>query len=238
MAQRIGPERMTTLLSRLLDVAKNRGKLSKHEMAHVNVDTTVQEKAIAFPTDAGLYFKMLMRLTAHARRCDITLRQSYKCVSKKALIMQGHYRHAKQHKRANKQLRRLKTYLGRVVRDIERKCSKPDEALKQDLALAHRLLIQKRNSKNKIYSLHAPEVECISKGKAHKRYEFGCKINVVYTSKSNWIIGVKAHHGNPFDGHTLAEALDVMEVITGLRAKHVHVDKGYRGRRYESPSAG
>lgn len=227
--KRIGEERMATLLTRLLDVAKNRGELSKREVVHVNVDTTVQEKAIAFPTDAELYYKMLTRLVAHASRSGVALRQSYKRVSKKALIMQGRYRHAKQHKRANRELRKLKTWLGRVVRDLERKCCEPDEALKQDLDLAGRLFLQQRNSKNKIYSLHAPEVECISKGKAHKRYEFGCKVSVVHTSKSNWIVGVKAHHGNPFDGHTLGEALDVMEAVTGLRAKHVHVDKGYRG---------
>ena len=202
-------------------------------MAHVNVDTTVQEKAIAYPTDAKLMFTMLAKLADAARLRGIELRQSYKRVSKRALVMQNRYRHARQHRRAKRELKKLKTWLGRVIRDIERKRPKPYADLKDLLAMARRLHAQERHTKNKLYSLHAPEVECISKGKAHKRYEFGCKVSVVSTSRDNWIVGVRAHHGNPYDGHTLSEALDTMERLTGLRACHAHVDKGYRGHGYE-----
>ena len=231
--KRIGEGRMELLLSQLLETAKSRGDLNSREMAHVNVDTTVQEKAIAYPTDAKLMFTMLAKLADAARSRGIELRQSYKRVSKRALVMQNRYRHARQHRRAKRELKKLKTWLGRVIRDIERKRPKPDADLKDLLAMARRLHAQERHTKNKLYSLHAPEVECISKGKAHKRYEFGCKVSVVSTSRDNWIVGVRAHHGNPYDGHTLSEALDTMERLTGLRACHAHVDKGYRGHGYE-----
>ncbi len=114
-------------------------------------------------------------------------------------------------KRAAKMTRQLKTILGRVVRDIERKAQKlqgqiTDGPLGELIAMAERLLAQTRTSNHKLYSVHAPEVECIAKGKTHKRYEFGCKASVATTSKSNWIIGTQALHGNPYDGHTLGGA--------------------------------
>ena len=90
---------------------------------------------------------------------------------------------------------------------------------------------QKQKDKNKIYSVHAPEVECISKGKAHKRYEFGCKVSVAATSKGGWFLGAMAVHGNPYDGHTLKQALkQVKRVIR--EPQHVFVDMGYRGHNY------
>jgi len=97
------------------------------------------------------------------------------------------------------------------------------------LAMAHRILVQKREDSDKLYSIHAPETECISKGKAHKRYEFGCKVSVVTTSKKGWVVAIDALHGNPYDGHTLKQSLHQMEQITGLRPQQVFVDKGYRG---------
>ena len=165
------------------------------EFQKVNVDTTVQEKAIAFPTDARLYHKMRVALVRRAKSLGLVLRQNYRFQGKRLLAKQGRYAHARQMKRAAKMTRQLKTILGRVVRDIERKAHKlqgqiADEPLGELLAMAERLLAQTRTSKNKLYSVHAPEVECISKGKAHKRYEFGCKTSVATTSKSNWIVGV------------------------------------------------
>ena len=140
-------------------------------------------------------------------------------------------------KRAAKMTRGLKTILGRVVRDIERKAHKlpgqiADEPLGDLLAMAERLLAQTRTSKHKLYSVHAPEVECISKGKAHKRYEFGCKTSVATTSKSNWIVGTQALHGNPYDGHTLSGAIGQVERLTGRTPEDVMVDQGYRGHGY------
>ena len=204
-------------------------------MNRVNVDTTVQEKAVSFPTDSDLYQKARTMLVDEAKERGIRLRQSYKRVGKKAHRKQAKYRHARQMRRADRELRRLRTYLGRVIRDIERKCGKPDEALKEKLYLATRIYTQQRADKNKLYSLHAPEVECISKGKSHKKYEFGCKVSVVSTSKSNWIVGVDALHGNPYDGHTLKGALEQAERLAGMECAEAYVDKGYRGSSKDVP---
>jgi IS5 family transposase len=131
-------------------------------------------------------------------------------------------------KRAKKCTRKLKTYLGRVIRDIERKCPEPDRKLNRLLDISFKIHRQQRHDKNKVYSVHAPEVECISKAKAHKRYEFGCKVSVAATSKGGWFVGAKAVHGNPYDGHTLSDALEQIERIA-KRPEHVFVDMGYRG---------
>ena len=136
-------------------------------------------------------------------------------------------------KRARQCVNKLRTYLGRVIRDIERKELKPDEELKELLEISKRIYDQKRKDKNKIYSVHAPEVECIAKGKAHKKYEFGCKVSVAVTSKGGWFIGAKAFHGNPYDGHTLSQALEQVEKISPERPEHVFLDMGYRGHNYE-----
>jgi IS5 family transposase len=208
----------------------------------VNVDTTVQEKAIAFPTDARLYHKMRLALVRRARSLGIRLRQNYRFKGKKLLAKQGRYAHARQMKRAAKMTRQLKTILGRVLRDIQRKAPAVqgrivDERLGELIALAERLLAQTRTSKNKVYSVHAPEVACIAKGKAHKRYEFGCKASVAATSKSNWIVGAHALDGNPYDGHTLCGAITQVERLTGHSPQDVMVDQGYRGHGYEGAAS-
>lgn len=129
--------------------------------------------------------------------------------------------------------RQLKSYLGRVHRDIERKAVNADVELQQLLELSKRLQAQEKDSKNKIYSLHAPEVECISKGKAHKRYEFGCKVGLATSSRDNWILGIQAFHGNPYDGHTLKDTLNQVEKLTGWQVKETYVDMGYQGHGIE-----
>jgi IS5 family transposase len=184
--ERIGPEGLEKVFQESLGVAHRTGALRAQDLKRVTVDTTVQEKAITFPTDAKLIHKAREKLVQMAKDQGIDLRQSYVRLGKRALIMQGRYRHAKQHKRANKAMRKLKTYLGRTIRDIRRK-SAPDEALRErflrPLWLAERVLTQKRRDPYpKVYSLHAPEVECIGKGKAHKPYEFGCKVSVAATN--------------------------------------------------------
>lgn len=144
--------------------------------------------------------------------------------------MQGRYAHARQMKRANRERKSIRTYLGRVIRDIKRKIPNPDAELQQLLEMAQRVYEQKRNDKNKLYSLWAPEVECISKGKAHKKYEYGCKVAIATTSKNSWVVSVTAIHGNPYDGHTLSQSIDIAEKSTGVRAKCAFVDKGYKGK--------
>jgi len=235
--KRVGAERLEKLLEATIHTALAMKAMRPEELEKVNVDTTVQEKAIAFPTDARLYHKMRMALVRRARSLGIRLRQTYRFKGKRLLAKQGRYAHARQMKRAAKMTRQLKTILGRVLRDIERKAAKlqgriADEPLRELLAMAERLRAQTRTSKNKLYSVHAPEVECLAKGKAHKRYEFGCKASVAATSKNNWIVGAHALHGNPYDGHTLCGAIEQVERLTGHSPQDVMVDQGYRGHGY------
>ena len=227
--KRVGEDGAEKLLKATVEAAKKVGLLRSSDVEKVVVDTTVQEKAITFPTDGRLYNKMRLALVREAKRLGVSLRQSYERVGKRSLVKSHRYAHAKQMKRARKETRKLKTYLGRVMRDLDRKTPEKDDRLKARLALAQRIFDQKRDDKNKVYSVHAPEVECISKGKAHKRYEFGVKASITSTNKKGFIIGAKALPGNPFDGHTLKSAIEQAEKIAGLQIEDIFVDKGYRG---------
>lgn len=228
--KKIGLQKLEKLLEETINIAKRERFIDSFELKIVNVDTTVQEKAVTFPTDAKLCHKMRRALVKAAKIRSIHLRQTYERVGQKAFIMQGRYAHARQMKRSKSQIRKLKTYLGRTIRDIKRKCLTPDKQLSNLLNLSERILNQKRNDSNKIYSIHAPEVECIAKGKAHKKYEFGCKVSIVTTSRKNWIVGVEALHGNPYDGHTLNSSIDQVERLSGQRPQQAFVDKGYKGK--------
>lgn len=234
---RIGADRLVVLLRKTIEVATSKKLLPTNDLRAVNVDTTVQPKAIAFPTDSRLNFKMIRTLVRISHKAGLKLRQSYVRVSKIELVKQGRYARARQMRRAAKCQRKLKTYLGRLTRDIERKlgqcvCPKNLENLERHLKLANRILAQTRTSSPKVYSIHEPHVECIAKGKAHKRYEFGNKVSLVVTNRPNWIVGVEALHGNPFDGHTLAAAVDQVKHLTNVTPQHIMVDKGYRGHNY------
>lgn len=234
--QRVGEKGVAVLLEETVQVAKSQHLLKQRDLQKVNVDTTVQEKDIAFPTDAGLYYQALRVLVREARRRGIKLRQSYSRVGKKALHRQSRYRHARHMKRAEKETRRLRTYLGRVLRDIPRKCARLDESLSAQLALADRIHHQQRYDKNKVYSMFAPEVECIAKGKARQKYEFGCKVSYVSTARTNWVVGAQALHRNPYDGHTLQGALAHSERLTGWNCREVYCDRGYRGVQLDGES--
>ena len=187
---------------------------------------------MSFPTDSKLLNRCRQRLVRRCRQHGVRLRQSYVRVGPRRLVQTNRYAHARQYKRMRRQVRKLHTYLGRVVRDIERKIA-TDAQLQSvfgdELTLARRLLTQKKDSSNKLYSLHAPEVECISKGKAHKRYEFGVKASIAVTNRSNFVVGGLALPGDPYDGHTLKRALDQVRMLCGQRIEEVYVDRGYRG---------
>ena len=232
---RVGPEGIESLLAETIATAKRMGALTASSMRRVNVDTTVQEKAVAFPTDARLYHKARRTLVREAEQRGVTLRQSYARVGQGALIRQGRYAHARKPALAKKETRKLKTYLGRVIRDLERKVTQPDESLNVLLERARRIHAQKRDDKNKVYSMHAPEVECVAKGKARQKYEFGVKVAVVSTSRDNWVLAADAVPGNPYDGHTLAGALAQAERIGGVAPTEAYVDKGYRGAARSVP---
>ena len=229
--KRIGESGAEALLKETISAGLKVKAVKPFQLKRVNVDTTVAEKAIRFPTDSRLYDRARERLVKAAKERDIDLRQNYNRKSKQMLFMQSRYSHARQMKRAKKCTNKLKTYLGRVIRDIDRKYPNKDLELKELLDIGNRIFNQKRKDKNKIYSVHAPEVECISKGKAHKRYEFGCKVSVAATSRGGWFVGSKAFHGNPYDGHTLSDTLTQVGRI-GREPDHVFVDMGYRGHGF------
>src|SRR5580698_5204476 len=180
--QRMGEEKLVALIQESLSVATRTGAAKPADFSKVIVDTTVQPKAVAFPTDAKLMHRARERLVRLAKKHGLMLRRSYERVGKYALIKHQRYAHAKQFKRANRALRTLRTYLGRTARDILRKIkgkAELESAFAHPLSLAWKVRDQRQNQRGKkVYSLHAPEVECIGKGKAHRPYEFGVNVSL------------------------------------------------------------
>jgi IS5 family transposase len=235
--QRMGEEKLVALLQESLHLATRTGAAKPADFTRVIVDTTVQPKAITFPTDAKLTQRARERLVRLAHKHGVRLRQSYVRVGKFALIRHQRYAHAKQFKRANRALKTLRTYLGRVIRDIGRKIEGDAglrEIFAQPLSLARRVREQRRGQRGpKVYSLHAPEVECIGKGKAHRPYEFGVKVSVATPLHrcrgGQFVAHVAALPGNPYDGHTLAKVIPAITQQIGTSLTRVIADAGYRG---------
>ena len=240
--QRMGEEKLAVLVQESLAVASRTGAARPADFAKIIVDTTVQPKAVAFPTDAKLMHRARERLVRLARKHGIRLRQSYERVGKLALIKHQRYAHAKQFKRANKALRTLRTYLGRIVRDVGRRIRGKkglESIFALPLSLARRVREQRQNQHGrKVYSLHAPEVECIGKGKAHRPYEFGVKVSVATPLRRSkggqFVAHVKALPGNPYDGHTLSTVIPDLEKQVGVTLQRILADAGYRG--HDAPS--
>lgn len=235
--QRMGEDKLKSLLQETLAIAAKTGALNAQDLRHVIVDTTVQPKNAMFPTDAKLVHGAREILVRKAQALGLVLRQSYRRVGKLMLIKHQRYAHAKQFNRANRTLRKLKTFLGRVMRDISRKI-RGNEALQAEfatpLSLARRVRDQqKREPGSKVYSLHAPEVECIGKGKVHRPYEFGVKVSLATTITSakggQFVVHAKALPGNPYDGDTLKTVIPEIEAITGGALARIIADAGYRG---------
>ncbi len=191
------------------------------------VDTTVQEKNITYPTDDKLHRKIINKCVAIAEKQNIELRQSYRCTIKKLSLDQRFRRHPKNYKRARKADRKMKTIAGRLVRELERKL--PQGLYQTELVLFKKVLKQKRQDSHKIYSLHEPNVSCISKGKEHKKYEFGSKVSIITTKKSGVIIGALNIPKNDYDAHTVDPALEQQQRLTGIILKRAFMDRGYRG---------
>lgn len=197
------------------------------EEAHISVDTTVQEKNITYPTDAKLHRKIIRKCQSISKKNKLAQRQSYKFELKKLGIAQRFRNHPKNRGKARKADKKVKTIAGRLVRELERNL--PKDVCAKEIELYKKVLAQKKTDKNKIYSLHEPDVQCISKGKEHKKYEFGNKVSIVYTQNTGVIVGAKGFR-NEYDGHTLETALNQHETLTGKRAKTATVDRGYQGR--------
>lgn len=235
--QRRGEAKLSALMQESLPVATRSGAAKPSDFTKMIVDTTVQPKAITFPTDAKLTHRAREKLVGLAQKLGVKLRQSYARVGKAALIQHQRYAHAKQFKRANRALKTQRTYLGRVIRDIGRKTA-DDPALKEAFAplisLAIRVRQQRRGQRGpKVYSLHAPEVECIGKGKPHKPWEFGVKVSVATPLQrcagGQFVAHVAALPGNPYDGHTLKTVIPAITEQIGVSLRRVIADAGYRG---------
>ena len=209
----------------------NAEEVTEKELEQVMIDSTVQEKNITFPTDAKLYRKIIERVQKMSEREHIKLRRSYTREVKALKLKIRFMNHPKRKKEGLKAVRRLRTIAKAVVNDISRKMSDVQMSFyRKDIDLYLRVIRQERGDKDKVYSLHEPEVECISKGKEHKKYEFGNKSAIVKTG-SGLIVGALAFHGNPYDGHTLPAHLEQVRRLTGHTPKEALTDRGYRGKK-------
>lgn len=236
--KRLGKERVEKILGLTIKCALDVGIVKAKDLEDVIVDTTVMPKNISHPTDSKLMNRSRERLVKLTKKHGINLRQNYNLVTQKLTRQIGGYLHAKQMKRARGAIKKLKTYCGRVVRDIERKIfgnAELERIFKNEVENAHKILTQEKHSKNKIYSVHEAHVECIAKGKAHKRYEFGCKASFVMTHKKgkSLVLSSEAKHGNAHDSRTLKDALALTEKMTGVKVVNAFVDLGYRGHDVE-----
>ena len=237
--QRLGEAGAEQMLRATIEAGMAMRVIRPAQLKRLNVDTTVQTKAIRFPTDARLYQRMRARLVKTARAEGLRIKQSYEHVGRRLLMQSSRYAHARQMKRAGACTRKLRTQLGRVMREIERQIvTSPNQLselskLSKLLATAHQIYTQQRHDKDKIYSVHEPEVECIAKGKADKKYEFGNKVSVAVSSRGGWFVGAKSFTGNPYDGHTLGAQMKQIDRLIGSKVSEAHVDMGYRGHDYE-----
>lgn len=234
--QRLGEEGLEWLLSTVLESAAESGIVKRENFEHLCVDSTVMEKNIAHPTDSALLERMRVRLVDCLKENELSLRQSYSRQGRRLAQQVGRFAHSKQFKRMRRALKKQCTWVGRLQRELDRQldgmCEAAREKAQAEIDLAKRVVAQARNpnQKNKLYSLHEQNVDCISKGKARKRYEFGTKVGVVTTQKEGFVTAIRSFPGNPYDGHTLMDQLQQSETLTGVTAKTVAVDRGYRGR--------
>ena len=234
--KRIGADGLEALLAETVQVGLDAGAIKPSSLERINVDTTIQPKAIVHPVDSRLYHKALEILVRQAKRAGIKLRQSYLRVGKQARLKVQRYGHARQYRRMRREIRRLRIYLGRVYRDVGRKIAgdpKLQQRFARLLGLVERLLTQTKTGKAKLYSLHAPEVACFNRGKASGRYEFGAKVGIATTNREGFILAAKAFDGTPYDGHTLQATIEQSVRTGGLEPKRIYVDRGYRGHDYQ-----
>ena len=245
--QLLGEEGVEELLAQTINVAAQLKLIKPQELTRVIVDSTVQEKAIAHPTDSRLLEVARSKLVAAAKEAGITLKQTFAKEGRDLARKAGRYAHARQWGRMRRAIKRQGTIVGRLSREIERKATVLTQAVRdalgESLQKAQRIAAQSRQRKAmggapKLYAWHAPEVECISKGKARTPYEFGVKVGIASTLKSNLIVGARAFHGNPYDGHTLAEQLEQASILmqdSAAKPTTAFVDLGYRGVEADNP---
>ena len=244
----IGETGMQVILKATIDTAVASKAIKPVEFERIIVDSTVQEKAIAYPVDSRLLEIARHKIVVYAKRCGIALRQSFAKEGKTLKRKAGGYAHAKQFKRLHRTVKRQRTIVGKLIREVRKQLSAGAisssatptmlAALYTLLERADRIRTQQPQDKNKLYALHAPEVECISKGKARNRYEFGVKVSLAVTHKQGLMVGAKRFVGNPYDGYTLAAQISQCNELiqaAGSEVKQAFVDLGYRGVDGDNP---
>jgi IS5 family transposase len=225
--QRIGEAGMQGILQ--VTVRLHGAKAQEKEVV---VDTTVQEKNITHPTDTKLAHKIIRRCWKLADRNGVKLRRRYRKAVRQGVLAQRWRKDPRQRKTAQRALRKMKVIAGRLIRELERKLPATRRAAeRENFALYRRVLRQQTGDKDKVYSLHEPQVYCMSKGKEHKKYEFGSKASVVMTKTHGVIVGAVAHAENLYDGDALRPALEQTRFITEQQPAKAIVDRGYRGRK-------
>jgi IS5 family transposase len=231
--KRLGEAGVEELLAETIEAAKRAGVIKASSVKRVIVDTTVIAKAIAHPTDSRLLERCREHLVKAAARNGLKLRQNYNREAPRLGLQIGRYTHAKQYKRMRKALRTLRSWVGRVMRDVERQVAQVADSgratLLELIASTKRILSQKPKDRNKLYALHVPKVECLAKGKARMPYEFGVKVSITTTHKEGLVVGMRLMPGNPYDGHTLAEALEQAAILSDVTPEVAVVDRGYKG---------
>ena len=224
--QRIGEKGVELIFQESIRVNNENDDDHHHDTAFI--DSTVQEKNITYPTDAKLHKKIVKKVLGLVKKLGLPLRQSYTFVLKQIYRDQRFRNHPKNRKKALRADRRLRTIAGRLVRELKRNL-KENHNYDKLLELFETILSQRRNSRKKIYSIHEPEVQCISKGKEHKKYEFGNKVSII-RSVTGIILGAMSFR-NEYDGHTIESSLEQVERLTGRKIKLLAGDRGYRGKK-------
>ena len=225
--KRIGEEGIAKIFAHSVEL---HGESAKDKM--VLSDTTVQENNTTYPTDSKLAKQIIDKCNAIAGKEYVSQRQSYTKTSKQLLRDTYNPTHPKRKKKAKKAASKLKTIAGRLIRELRRKLSEDGfKKYEEELAFFEKVIQQKKNDKNKIYSLHKPFTACIAKGKAHKKYEFGNKIGLITSSKELIITAIKSFEGNPHDSKTIAPLLDQMEEHLNFQPKEVIYDRGGKGQK-------
>lgn len=223
--KRIGKEGMELILKESIRVNGDDANDS-----NLSGDTTIQEKNITYPTDDKLYKKIIDKCQSIAKDEDIELRQSYTQTIKKLSIIQRLRKNKGGDVKARKASKKIKTIAGRLVREIERKLPSGNlQHYLNDLALYHKILSQKKGDSNKTYSIHEPHVKCYTKGKQHKRFEFGSKVSILVTQKRGVIVGALNFNSTEHDSKTLPLALEQHKRLTNTQAENIYLDRGYRG---------
>ena len=245
----LGEDGYNEILKELLRIGLKVGALKKKDLDSVIIDTTVQIKNIKHPHDVYLMETAREKIVALCKRLGVPLNETYAKSFKYKMIKLWKYKKDSKAPQRRKIMISLKVRLGRLIRICQRaieqsklELSESDDIILSRAKNIHAQSVLKKKAKdiykqdNKvIYSFHAPEVECIGKGKLNKPYEFGNKVGIAISGRGNFVLGIKSFHGNPYDGHTLDQTVTALRKLSPVPCK-IFVDLGYVGHNFKEKS--